>query len=356
VEAVGLVAAGAGPDQEAADQIRVFEKAGLRVGFLAFDATGAGTAATSSEAGIATWDEERVRSVVEGARADVDLLVVGVHGGVEYYSDTDPALARLADRLVEWGADVVWGHGPHVVQPVTVMEGDRPAVVATSLGNFVFDQSAAGTRVGAILEILADDGGVVAYRVGSAEHYDGRVHFEGWEIPSGDAVLLDLEWWNLVRTAGASPDPVDPAPPAEFDGGNITTFGRGDVTGNGSQDLVISYRRPFEENDVTRQYPDRQWADAEGRSAHLGVYRPGDLRQIWVAGTLFRPVAGLVVCDGALALTFDSFDAPEVVATGGWVWEGFGFTTVPELPGPGKPACFDADGDGAGEPVILDRP
>lgn len=353
VEAVGLVAAGGGSNQEAADQVQVFEKGGLRVGFLAFDATRAGTPATPNEVGIATWDEERVRRAVERARLEVDLLVVGLHGGVEYYSDTDPAVALLAGRLVQWGADVVWGHGPHVVQPVTLVEGDRPAVVATSLGNFVFDQSAAGTRVGAVLEVLAGAGGVVAYRVGTAEHYDGRVHFEGWALPDGDAVLLDLEWWSLVP--GADPDPVDPAPPAGFDRGDIITFGRGDVTGNGSEDLVISYRRRFEENDITRRYPDRLWADARGRSAHLGVYRPGDLRQLWVAGTLFRPVAGLAVCDGALALSFDSLDAPEIVSTGGWVWEGFGFTTVAELPGTGRPACLDVDGDGGVDPVIVDR-
>jgi hypothetical protein len=87
----------------------------------------------------------------------------------------------------------------------------------------------------------------------------------------------------------------------------------------------------------------------------LGVYRPDDLRELWVAGTLFRPIAGVAVCDGSLALAFDSLDETTVVATGGWVWEGFGFTVPVELVGTGTPGCLDVDGDGRLDPVVVDR-
>lgn len=355
VEAVGLKAVGGGANLEAAYQLRVVEIEGINLGFLAFDATMAGTAATSDHPGIASWDEGMVRSAVESARGDVDVLVVGVHGGVEYYGETDPGMAVLAGKLAGWGADVVWGHGAHVMQPVylTAGTGGRATVIATSLGNFLFDQSAAGTRDGALLEVLVDEGGVVAYRVGSAGHHDRRVHFDGWALPEGDAVLLGLDWWNLVRSA--VPVPPDPAPVAGFPGGDIVDSRTGDATGDGREDLVISHRRPFQENEVNIQYPDHQWADAQGRSAHLGVYQPESLRELWVAGTLFRPVATIEVCDGSVALAFDSLDDPTVVATGGWVWQGFGFTVPAELVGTGRPGCIDVDGDGRLDPVIVNR-
>ncbi len=357
VQGAGLAAVGGGETTAGAFAVHIVERNGLSVGFLAFDATQAGTSATPEHPGIASWDEQRVRSAVASAREQVDVLVVGVHGGVEYYRETDPGMAVLAERLAGWGVDVVWGHGPHVVQPVLDMPGveNRTTVVATSLGNFLFDQSAAGTREGAILEVLADRQGVFAYRVGSAEHHDRRVHFESWALPEHDAVLLGLEWWNLTRFAT-----VEPAQSADFaldgfTGGDIVAAALGDVTGDGRDDVVTSHRHPYRENEVNSQYPDRQWADDAGRSAHLGVYRPEDLREVWVAGTLFRPVARLAACDGSLALAFDSLDDPTIVATGGWVWQRFGFTVPAELPGAGTPGCIDVDGDGKLDPVILDR-
>jgi poly-gamma-glutamate synthesis protein (capsule biosynthesis protein) len=356
-EATGLKTVGGGANVEAAYEVRILENDGLEVGFLAFDATLAGTAATDDNPGIASWDEGRVRSAVESARADVDVLVVGVHGGVEYYRETDPGMAVLADKLAGWGVDIVWGHGPHVMQPVylTSEAGEGTTVVATSLGNFLFDQSAAGTQDGALLEVLADRQGVLAYRVGTAGHHDRRVHFDGWALPEGNAVLLGLDWWNLVRAPALAPDRSDGSLVAAFPGGDVVDSAIGDVTGDNQEDVVISHRRPYEANGVNSQYPDRQWADARGRSAHLGVYQPADFRELWVAGTLFRPIARVAVCDGSVALAFDSLDDPAVVATGAWVWEGFGFTVPAELAGTGTPGCIDVDGDGRLDPVIVDR-
>jgi hypothetical protein len=167
-------------------------------------------------------------------------------------------------------------------------------------------------------------------------------------------VLLGLEWWSLVRAPVLAPA-QSAGPPDGFAGGDVIDVAAGDVTGDGREEVVISHRRPYEENDITFQYPEHRWADPWGRSAHLGVYRPGDLQEVWVAGTLFRPIARMAVCDGSLALAFDSLDDAAIVATGGWVWQGFGFTVPPELAGSGTPGCIDVDGDGRLDPVILDR-
>jgi hypothetical protein len=357
VATAGVASVGGGENLAEAYALQVFERHGLLIGFLAFDATLAGTGATTDRPGIAHWDEERVQSAVASARAEVDVLIAGVHGGVEYYGETDPGMAVLADQLAGWGVDIVWGHGSHVTQPVfeTSAAGDRTAVIATSLGNFLFDQSAAGTREGAVLEVLADRQGIFAYRVGTTEHHDRRVHFDAWTLPEGDAVLLGLEWWNLVRTSTAEPIRSDASLTGGFAGGEVVAATVGDATGNGREEVVISHRRPYQENGVNSQYPDRQWADAQGRSSHLGVYRPDDLREVWVAGTLFRPVARLAVCDGSLALAFDSLDDTAIAATSGWVWKGFGFAVPAELAGPGTPGCVDVDGDGRLDPVIVDR-
>ena len=188
----GIAAVGARPSAAP----RVIVVRGLRVALLAFDATGQGPP------GVARWNEARARKAVTRARSSADVVAVGIHGGAEYVPTTDPYLMRIGRLLASWGADVVWGHGPHVVQPVHVLDPDRdgrPTVVATSLGNLLFDQHAPGTRRGAIVEVLAGPDGVRAFRIGSAEHVAGPPRFEGWRPPRAKAVALGGAWWNLAR-------------------------------------------------------------------------------------------------------------------------------------------------------------
>jgi len=347
---------GAGTSRVHAQTPVVAEHNGVRVAFLAFDATGLGLAATDSDPGVAVYGPAAAREAVELAGAAADIVAVSVHGGVEYLLDRDPLLDAISADLVSWGADVVWGHGSHVPQPVSIMPspGGGIAVVATSLGNFLFDQQRPATQVGLVLEVMVGGDGVVAYRVGHAAHDDLRVRFTEWDVPAGPATLIDGEWWSLLALAPQPPGtPIADVP--GFAMGDVTVAAEGDVTGDGNLDLVVSYRHPFRSNPVNQLLPDRVWADAAGRSAHLGVFDPTTLDPIWAAGTMLRPVAALAVCDGSVALAFDSLDAGEIVAVGAWVWSDFGFAAPDELLGRGTPACRDVDRDGALDPVILDR-
>jgi poly-gamma-glutamate synthesis protein (capsule biosynthesis protein) len=350
LEGAGMVAIGGGATLDVARAARIVESAGVRLAFLAFDATGAGWPAGPTSPGIAHWDDDLVRSSVERASRDADVVVVSVHGGIEYLLDTDPQMADLSSKLAEWGADVVWGHGPHTIQPVYV-EGDT--LVATSLGNFLFDQGRAITETGAVLEVMADAEGVVAYRVGTAGHPDRRVRFDGWELPQGDAVLLDGEWWTPMRPVGSIERGQTEL--EAFAMGTVTDADVGDVTGDGRPDLVVSYRRDARPHQVREAFADHPWEDASGQTAHLGVFEPTDHTPLWAGGALFRPVAKVVACDDSVALAFDTLDDPALVATSGWTWNGFGFDIPLELPGPGTPGCADVDTDGRTEPVILDR-
>ncbi len=112
-------------------------------------------------------------------------------------------------------------------------------------------------------------------------------------------------------------------------------------------------RRPFRNTQVNRLYPDRDFADLDGRSAHLGVFDPSTTEPHWTAGTLLRPVAELAVCDGSIALAFDELDDTHVVATGAWIWWDFGFATAPELPGEGDIGCLDIDHDRQTDPIAI---
>ncbi len=352
VDAAGLLAIGAGPDRNAATEPTIVDLNGLSVGFLAFDATGVGTPA-GTEPGVAQWDDEISIATVVELRDNVDVVIVSVHGGTEYLPVTDPGMSKIAGLLADAGADVMWGHGAHVVQPVEVTAGARSTVTATSLGNFLFDQSGPDRTTGAMLEVLVDANGVVAYRVGLAQHPDRRIEFVEWLPPAGDAAWLHDSWWTLTRAPTVVP--LAEANISEFRHGDLDAVGTGDITGDGVADIVASFRRPHQATPFMELHPEVQWADASGRSAHLGVYDPDGLREIWVAGSVLMPVAQLAVCDGSLATVHDRLDDGAVVAGGAWDWNGFGFDSAPDIPGPGMAACADVDGDGTTEPVIINR-
>ena len=317
---------------------------GVKLAFLAFDLTGMGPD------GVIRFSEGRARADTRSAAADADVAVVSLHGGIEYLSEPDPIVHEAATRLASWGADIVWSHGSHVVQPVTI---DSGSVVAAGLGNFVFDQERAGTREGLILEVLVNADGPAAYRVGHGNHAAMRPLFDDWDLPSGPAVLLGTEWWNLVSyppiahsSAGSHDD---------FPWGDAVAADRGDATSSGDDVVVVSYRRPFRPNEANELFPEHDFEDARGRSAHLGVFEPDSFDPMWASGTMLAPVADLAVCSGSIALSFDRLDDPTITSTGAWVWWDFGFTAAEALPGGGSPGCADVDRDGRLDPVITGR-
>lgn len=355
LHAQNVAAIGAGANLADATTATVFERDGVRIAVFAFDLTHGGPSA-GVEAGVATWDPAVARPAVAAARATADIVVVGLHGGVEYLPRPDPVLAGVVADLTSWGVDIVWGNGAHVAYAITVAFGadHRQTVQAPGLGNAVFDQRLPGTQTGTMLEVLASPGGVLAWRAASIGTYL-RAAFDGWDLPTGDAVSVDGEWWNPIG-------PLDPAAPASsveqvdglVAGGVLIAARMGDADGDGVTDVVASYRRPFRTRLLQQAFPATDFVDASGRGAHLGIFEEGTLR--WGAGTMTRPVETLDVCDDGVALGFSALDDPTVTAGSAWWWRGFGFATAPLLNGTAVPICVDLDLDGWTEPALLRDP
>lgn len=331
----------------------ILDHGGVRVAFLAFDVTGQG--ATGGPVTVTVWDDRSAQQAVARARADADVVVVGLHGGIEMLTTTDPTLRALGATLAEWGADIVWGHGSHVAQPLAVIDPDRdgrPTLVATSLGNAVFDQGDLGD--GLALEVVVTADGVVAYRVGTLTQPAGRTRFAGWDPPEGDAVHLARSWWQVVGEHPVEAIDHDAAATESFDGGEVLDSVVGDVDEDGEDELVVAFRKPGRITPAQAVDPDWEWADDDGRTSHVGRYRLSTLEPLWVASTLARPVRALAACDGAIAVGYGPLDAV-TAGTGAWRWESFGFRPAADLDGAGTPACIDIDGDGRTEPAVLDR-
>ncbi len=354
LEAAELIPVGGGTESEAFAPV-IVDVDGVSVGLVAFDATGDGPSASPSSPGVATWDPVTAQATVADLRDDVDVVVVGVHGGVEYLAVPDVTMREIGRVLAAAGADVVWGHGAHIVQPIELVDADgdgRPTVVATSLGNLVFDQRRPPRDAGAVLELLVDGTGVTALRLGDTRMRQGRVRFDDWRLPDGDATLLDGAWWQL---AGRAERTEPRAGPNRLPAGDVVAAALGDLDGDREEELVVSFRRPVSAAPLHDLLPDVAWSDARGRSAHLGVFDPVDLSSRWVASAMVRPVAELAVCDGAIAVAYDALDDPRITGVGAWTWNGFGWDEAPDLEGAHEIGCADVDGDGRSDPVVRAR-
>ncbi len=140
-------------------------------------------------------DLEAARRAVSELAAASDVVVVSFHGGAEgaryqhvpqgpegFYGEDRGDLRTFARAMIEAGADLVIGHGPHVMRGMEVYKG---RLIAYSLGNFAtygaFNLSGPN-GLAAILEVrLACDGALLG----------GRLHPVKQVKPGGP--LLDPE-------------------------------------------------------------------------------------------------------------------------------------------------------------------
>ena len=104
---------------------------------------------------IYTSQTDVTEQQVKAARQLADFVVVGVHWGVENsHAIADPQ-RTLAQNLADWGADLIIGTHPHVLQNaqwLTAADG-RQVFTAYSLGNFISTQEKPDQLIGAILSV-----------------------------------------------------------------------------------------------------------------------------------------------------------------------------------------------------------
>lgn len=90
--------------------------------------------------------EKEVQRILRSLRSKVDIMIVSFHGGAEgkdkthlpeeeemFFQENRGSLRKFAHLCVDEGADVVFGHGPHVCRAMEVYKG---RLIAYSLGNF----------------------------------------------------------------------------------------------------------------------------------------------------------------------------------------------------------------------------
>ncbi len=172
--------------------VAVMEHDGLKIALIGFHTSGA----THDVRDIPT-----ARNLVQGLAAQHDIVIVSFHGGAEgnkalhvphgretYYNENRGELREFCHAVVDAGADLVLGHGPHVLRGMEVYQG---RLVAYSLGNFAtygrFNLSG-NLGIGAVLEVQLDREG----RFMGGTLFATRQEGEGIAVPDAEGRAIDL--------------------------------------------------------------------------------------------------------------------------------------------------------------------
>ena len=193
LDEMGIAHTGAGADRASARAPIVLERDGVKYGFSQYTSVfwPVGHEATDTATGVATvrahtayepngriakmpggpptvvtWpDAESLghfQEDIERLRNRADVVVASFHWGVSGSDETAQYQIALGHAAIDAGADLVMGHGPHVIQGIEVYEG-KP--VFYSLDNFTFGwEKMTGDWVGLMIQTDVEDGRVV--RVG----------------------------------------------------------------------------------------------------------------------------------------------------------------------------------------------
>lgn len=120
------------------NEIAVREYSGVKMAFIAFSYF-------SSFNNM--HNLKQVRSLINKAEKQADIVVISVHAGAEgskalhtrnkteyFYRENRGNLVKFARASIDAGADLVLGHGPHVPR---ALEVHKNRLIAYSLGNFI---------------------------------------------------------------------------------------------------------------------------------------------------------------------------------------------------------------------------
>ena len=191
-----------------------FEIDGIRVGFLAVTSFLNKLIEDRHVNVVPFYDPETEELLIERIGEEsgkVDLFIVSYHGGIEYLREPVDAKRELFMKMIEAGADVVWGHHPHVIQPwetVHTRRGNK--LILYSTGNLISGQTwrvtpekgadeRDGTGESALFAVNAviEDGNTVVRRVEALPIFNYRHDTQGMVVRRFDEISeveMSADW------------------------------------------------------------------------------------------------------------------------------------------------------------------
>jgi len=134
LERNGIQYVGAGWSRQEAESERIFSLGEMRIAVLGYWQGSRPPIPPEHGPFLGDFDQVRIEEEIRRLnKAGVEAIIVSLHWGMDKATYPFPKQQALGRSLIELGASVVLGHGPHVVQG---FERYRRGVIAYSIGNF----------------------------------------------------------------------------------------------------------------------------------------------------------------------------------------------------------------------------
>lgn len=156
LDRAGIRHIGAGKDLTHAREPVLLNIKGVRIAFLAYYGLrkhSGSHPATADSAGTALRNLSYIKQDIRAIRDSVDVLIVNFHWGIEKEHVPQTEQIHFAHKTIRYGADLIVGHHPHVLQGI---EKYRNGLIAYSLGNFIFGGNSRKHEKTAVLQIQID--------------------------------------------------------------------------------------------------------------------------------------------------------------------------------------------------------
>ncbi|MFX0115350.1 MAG: CapA family protein [Candidatus Hodarchaeota archaeon] len=173
----GILTIGAGENYQKAIQPVIVESNSLRIGFISFEysflrdeiplfSTWQKTHQLNRP-GPARYFEKDVLHRIQKLKEKTDYIIASIHWGRSprgalAFDYPSPPQRSLAERLIDHGVSIIFGHHPHVVQGV---QKYRHGLIFYSLGNFMFDPILMPPRIGLMVRMSLSTGGALRYKL-----------------------------------------------------------------------------------------------------------------------------------------------------------------------------------------------
>lgn len=134
-----------GTYKEPEDNILIEDINGIKIAFLSYCYGFNGLESLLTEEKLSYMvskiDENKIKKDIEKAKDISDIVVVLIHWGNEYQREPSQYQTELASNMINWGANIILGAHPHVIQKSEFIEKDgKNNFIIYSMGNFLSNQ------------------------------------------------------------------------------------------------------------------------------------------------------------------------------------------------------------------------